>query len=166
MSNIKKRNIWTIEEVHTKNKFTQWCSHILTSILTSSMKVTKIHFEGFWWWSYVPSKLTSISVNLIMWIYFLWTSSIVQVLVFFTFDIFLTTWHLSTFLSPAYVVWGKVIISHLSLCSQGGTLSSWGYLSWLGGYLLWPGRYLTWLGYLHLLGVLTLARWLPTFVKG
>ena len=28
------------------------------------------HFEGFWWPSYVTSKLTSICVNLIMWISF------------------------------------------------------------------------------------------------
>ena len=74
----------------------EWGSHILMSILTSNMKVTKIfqkhfhaHLEGFSSPSYVTSKLTSICVNLIMWIYFfLWTSSIVHV-----FD-FLTTWHL------------------------------------------------------------------------
>ena len=53
------------------------------------------HFEGFWSPSYVTSKLTSICVNLIMSIYFfLWTSSIVHVFDFLTFDIFLTTWHL------------------------------------------------------------------------
>ena len=53
------------------------------------------HFESFWSPSYVISKLTSICVNLIMWIYFfLWTSSIVCVFNFLTFDIFLTTWHL------------------------------------------------------------------------
>ena len=53
------------------------------------------HFEGFWSPSYVMSKLTSICVNLIMSIYFfLWTSSIVHVFDFLTFDIFLTTWHL------------------------------------------------------------------------
>ena len=75
-------------------------------------------------------------------VFFLWNSSIVQMLVFFTFDIFLTTWHLLTFLSLAYVVWGKVIISHLSVCLHRG--SSWGYLSQLGGYLPWPGMYLHW----------------------
>ena len=52
------------------------------------------HLEGFWWPSYVMSKLTSICVNLIMSIYFLWTSSIVYVFDFLTFDIFLTIWHL------------------------------------------------------------------------
>ena len=54
-----------------------------------------VHLESFWSPSYVTSKLTSICVNLIMWIYFfLWTSSIVHVFDFLTFDILLTTWHL------------------------------------------------------------------------
>ena len=53
------------------------------------------HFEGFWSPSYVMSKLISLCVNLIMSIYFfLWTSFIVHVFDFLTFDIFLTTWHL------------------------------------------------------------------------
>ena len=55
-------------------------------------------FEQFWWPSYLTSKLTSICVTLIMWIFFLWTSSIVCVFDFLTFDIFLTSfltfWHL------------------------------------------------------------------------
>ena len=52
-------------------------------------------FEQFWLPSYLTSKLMSICVNLIMWIYFfLWTSSIVYVFDFLTFDIFLTIWHL------------------------------------------------------------------------
>ena len=55
------------------------------------------HFEGFWWPSYMMSKLTSKWVNLIMSIYFfLWTSSIVYVFDFLTFDIFLTIWHILT----------------------------------------------------------------------
>ena len=98
-------------------------------------------------------------------LFFLWTSSIVQMLVFITFDIFLTTWHLLTFLSLAYVVWGKVIISHLSVCLH--RRSSWGYLSQLEGgtYLGQGGTLLGW-RYLTLLGVPTLSRGLPTFMRG
>ena len=49
----------------------------------------------FWWPSYLMSKLMSICVNLIMWIFFFfWTSSIVCVFDFLTFDNFLTFWHL------------------------------------------------------------------------
>ena len=99
-------------------------------------------------------------------LFFLWTSSIVKVLVFITFDIFLATWHLLTFLSFSYVVWRKVIFSHLSVCLHGG--SSWGYLSQLGEggtYLGQGGTLLGW-RYLPLLGVPTLARGLPTFVRG
>ena len=53
------------------------------------------HFEGFWWPSYVTSK---IDVNMCephyVNLFFLWTSSIVYVFDFLTFDIFLTIWHL------------------------------------------------------------------------
>ena len=49
-------------------------------------------FDRFWWPSYVPLKLTSISVNLIVSNYFLWTSPIVQMFDFLMFDIFLTFW--------------------------------------------------------------------------
>ena len=53
------------------------------------------HFEGFWWPSYVMSK---IDINMCephyVNLFFLWTSSIVYVFDFLTFDIFLTIWHL------------------------------------------------------------------------
>ena len=74
-----------------------------------------LHFEAFWWSWYVMSKLMSISVNHIMSINFLWTSSIVYLFVFF--DI----WHLFDNLTSfdifiaAYIIWGNVIISHLSV---------------------------------------------------
>ena len=56
------------------------------------------HFEGFSDHHVWRQNWPLISVNLIMSIYFfLWTSSIVQVFDFLTFDIFLTTWHLLTF---------------------------------------------------------------------
>ena len=72
------------------------------SILTSNMKVTKIvqkHFVCTFWGFLVTiicdikidtSKCEPHYVNL----FFLWTSSIVHVFDFLTFDIFLTTWHL------------------------------------------------------------------------
>ena len=91
-----------MEEVHKKIKLTQWGSQIFTSILTSQMMVTKnpqnVHRKYFW-----PILMTFVSdikidinmcephyVNL----FFLWTSSIVQMFDYLTFDIFLTTWHL------------------------------------------------------------------------
>ena len=134
MSNIKKSNISTMEEVHTKNKFTQWCSHILMSILMSNIKVTKLvkntfylHFEGFWWSWYVMSKLMSISVNHIMSINFF-------VNLLHSLPVcFLDIWHLFDNLTSfdifiaAYIIWGNVIISHLSV-----HLSTVGYLPYLG----------------------------------
>ena len=81
-------------EVHTYwRQF--WC-HIWWWLKTLKMCIESV-FEQFWWPSYLTSKLTSLCVNLIMWIYFfLWTSSIVCVFDFLTFDIFLTFWHLLT----------------------------------------------------------------------
>ena len=79
-------------EVHTYWRWF-WC-HIWWWPKTLKMCIESV-FEQFWWPSYLTSKLTSICVNLIMWIYFfLWTSSIVCVFDFLTFDIFLTFWHL------------------------------------------------------------------------
>ena len=53
------------------------------------------HFEGFWWSSYVTSK---IDINMCephyVNLFFLWTSSIVYVFDYLTFDIFLTFWHI------------------------------------------------------------------------
>ena len=72
------------------------------SILTSDMKVIKIAQKYFLWtfWGFLVTIICDIKidiniceshcVNLI----FLWTSSIVWVFEFLTFDIFLTTWHL------------------------------------------------------------------------
>ena len=79
-------------EVHT-----YWCQfwHQMWRSPKLFQNTFYAHFEGFWWPSYVTSKLTSVCVNLIMSIYFfLWTSSIVYVFDFLTFDIFLTLWHL------------------------------------------------------------------------
>ena len=79
-------------EVHT-----YWCQfwrHIWWSLKTLKMSI-EIIFGQFCWPLYLTSKLTSISVNLIMSIYFfVWTSSIVCMFDFLIFDIFLTTSHL------------------------------------------------------------------------
>ena len=72
----------------------QFWHHIWWSLKTLKMFTESI-FGQFWWPSYLTSKLTSISVNLMMSnLFFLWTSSIVCIFDFFIFDIFLTTWHL------------------------------------------------------------------------
>ena len=114
----------------------------------------------------MTSKLTSISVNLIMSIYFFVNFLHSQGVSFSPFDIFVTTSHLLTFISLAYVVWGKVIISHLSV--HMGVLSLGGVpIPTLveGTYLGQGGTLLGW-GYLFFLAVPTLARGLPTFVRG
>ena len=76
-------------------------SHMM--VTKNPQNVQRSIFDHFWWPSDLTSNLTSISVNLIMSIYyFLWTSSIVQIFDFLTFDnltsfwqfdIFLTLWH-------------------------------------------------------------------------
>ena len=102
MSNIKKSNVQTMEEVHKKNKLTSWSSQILTLILTSNMKVTKIAQKYFLWtfWGFLVTIICDVKIDINICephcvnLFFLWTSSIVQVFDFLTFDIFLTTWHL------------------------------------------------------------------------
>ena len=102
MSNVKKSNTWTMEEVHKKNKLTQWGSQILTSILTSQMMVTKnpqnIHRKYFWAILVTFTFDVKINVNICephdVNLFFLWTSSIVCIFDFFIFDIFLTAWHI------------------------------------------------------------------------
>ena len=66
-----------------------WC-HICWSLKTVKF-IHRKYFWPIWWPSYVTSKLMSISVNLIMSIYFLWTSSIVQI-----FDFLTSFWHFDT----------------------------------------------------------------------
>ena len=93
-------------EVHT-----YWCQfwcHIWWSLKTLKMSIGII-LGQFCWPSYLTSKLMSISVNLIMSIYFfLWTSSIVCMFDFLIFDIFLTTWHLFDILTH------QLNLNHLS----------------------------------------------------
>ena len=77
MSNVKKSNTWTMEEVHKKinwhnevhTYWRQFWRHIWWWPKTLKMCIESV-FEQFWWPSYLMSKLTSICVNLIMWIYF------------------------------------------------------------------------------------------------
>ena len=73
ISNVKKSNNWTMEEVHKKINWHNevhryWCQfwcHIWWSLKSLKMFIESI-FDQFWWTSYVTSKLTSISVNLIV----------------------------------------------------------------------------------------------------
>ena len=101
----KKKINWH-NEVH--RYWRQFWHHIWWSLKTLKMSI-EIIFGQFCWPSYLTSKLTSISVNLIMSIYFfLWTSSIVCMFGFLIFDIFLTTWHLFDILTH------QLNLSHLS----------------------------------------------------
>ena len=98
-------------EVHTY--WRQFWHHIWWWRKTLKMCIESV-FEKFWWPSYLTSKLTSICVNLIIWIYFfLWTSSIVCVLDFLTLDIFLTTWHLFDILTSFWHFHIFLTFSHL-----------------------------------------------------
>ena len=100
MSKSQTHGLWRrfTKKINSHNEVhTYWCRfwcHIWWWPKTVKMCIESV-FVQFWWPSYLTSKLTSICVNLIMWIsFFLWTSSIVCVFDFLTFDIFLTFWHL------------------------------------------------------------------------
>ena len=134
-----------MEEVHKKNKFTQWGSHILTSILTSNMKVTKIVQKHFLctFWGFLVTIIYNIKIDISMCephyvnLFFLWTSSIVHVFDFLTFDIFLTTWHLfdnlTSFLTYGQWESGKWV-SWLILKIEMGHLGGWG--TWVVGHMV------------------------------
>ena len=114
MSNVKKSNTWTMEEVHKKiNKHnevhTYWCQfwrHIWWWPKTLKMCIESV-FEQFWWPSYLTSKLMSICVNLLCEIFFLWTSSLVCVFDFLTFDILTSFWHFDISFTFWYIFYLK-----------------------------------------------------------
>ena len=70
---------------------------------------------------------------------FLWTSSIVHVFDFLTFDIFLTAWHLFDNLTPfltygQWEMWAN-LVSWLILKIELGHLGGWG--TWVGQWATW-----------------------------
>ena len=97
----KKIN-WHNEVQRYWHKF--WC-HIWRS--SKLVKNTFCgHFEGYWWQSYVMSKLTSIFVNLIVSTYFFVNLLHSPGVCFLTFDIF---WHFDSLLKPPQLLtgWGS-----------------------------------------------------------
>ena len=83
------------------------------SILISNMKVTKIVQKHFLctFWGFLVTIICDIKIDISMCephyvnLFFLWTSSIVHVFDFLTFDIFLTTWHLFDNLTSFFDIW-------------------------------------------------------------
>ena len=119
MSNVKKSNTWTMEEVHKK---INWHNEVHT--------YWRQFWRHIWWWPKNPQNVhrkcfrtilvtfifdVKIDVNMCephyVNLFFLWTSSIVHVFDFLTFDIFLTNCHLFDILT-------SFNLNHLSL-SQG-----------------------------------------------
>ena len=88
--------------------------HIWWSPKTLKMGIESV-FEGFQWPSYVTSK---IDVNVCephyVNLFFLWTSSIVYVFDFLTFDIFLIIWHLFDNLTSFWHFDFSFNLNHLS----------------------------------------------------
>ena len=67
MSNVKKSSTQTMEEVH-KKKWHKWGSHILTSILMSNMKVTKIVQKHFLctFWGFLVTIIWDVKIDINM----------------------------------------------------------------------------------------------------
>ena len=114
------------------------------SILTSNMKVTKIVQKHFLctFWGFLVTIICDVKIDISMCephyvnLFFLWTSSIVHVFDFLTFDIFLTTWHLFDNLRSIFFdIWamGNVgkWVSWLILKIEMGHLGEWG--TWMMG---------------------------------
>ena len=96
-NDVKKSNTWTMEEVHKKinchNKVhtydVNYEGHQKCSKTLSRHILRVFGHHHMWcqnWCQYVWTSLCQFI--------FLWTSSIVHMFDFLTFDIFLTTWHL------------------------------------------------------------------------
>ena len=104
-----------------------------------------VHFEGFWWPSYVMSK---IDVNMCephyVNLFFLWTSFIVYVFDFLTFDIFLIIWHLFDNLTSFWHFDFSFNLNHLSP-SQGYFLLNNGHVMciWFTQYAHYVGWWIT-----------------------
>ena len=94
LSNVKKSNTETMEEVNWKKNLTLWCLDIMRSILTSHLKVIKtpqnVHKMCFW--CVLMTFICEVKIDLIMSRHhyvksiFLLTSSIVQVFDLLTSD--------------------------------------------------------------------------------
>ena len=126
-------------------------THIGT-ILTSNIKVSKIVQKHFLWtfWGFLVIIICDIKIDVNMCephyvnLFFLWTSSIVHVFDFLTFDIFLTTWHLFDSLTSFWQldiffdIWamGNVgkWVSWLILKIEIGHLGGWG--TWVMGHMV------------------------------
>ena len=143
MSNVKKWNTQTMEEVDKKiNSYnevhTYWCQFWCQ--IWRSPKLFKntfyAHLEGFWSPSYVTSKLISVCVNL-MWIHFfvnLLHSPCVWLFdIWHLFDNLTSFWQLYIF----FDIWamghvGKWV-SRLILKIEMGHLGGWG--TWVMGHM-------------------------------
>ena len=92
-----------MEEIHKKIKLTKWGSQILTSILMSHMIITKNPQNVYkkYFWSILITFIFYVKIDISMCephcvnLFFVWTSSIVDMFDFLIFDIFLTTSYLS-----------------------------------------------------------------------
>ena len=146
MSNVKKSNTWTMEEVHKKINWhnevhTYW--HQFWHQIWRSPKLFKntfyAHFEGFWSPSYLRSK-SIVLHSPCVWLFDIW-HLFDNLTSFWQLDIFLTTWHLFDSLTSFWQldiffdIWtmGNVgkWVSWLILKIQMGHLGGWG--TWLMG---------------------------------
>ena len=108
---VKKSNTWTMEEVHKKINWHNEVHKILTSILMSHMMVTKnpqnVHRKCFW--TILVTFIFDVKIDVNMCephyvnLFFVWTSFIVHMFDFLTFDIFFdiltSVWYFDIFLT-------------------------------------------------------------------
>ena len=154
MSNVKKSNTQTMEKVH-KKKIHMRFTHIDVNFdvkyeghqncsKTLSMHILRVFgHHHMWhqnWHQYVWTSLCQFI--------FLWTSSIVHVFDFLTFDIFLTTWHLFDSLTCFWQLDIFLTYGQQDTWAMGhmGKVVSWLILKiemwYLGGWGTWPMGYM------------------------
>ena len=133
--NVKKSSIETVQEVHKKklhNEVHTYWRQFWHQIWRSP-KLVKILSCTFW--GFLVTIIFDVKIDVNMCephyanIYFLWTSSIVHVFDFLTFDIFLTIWHLFDNLThylnlvTCVMGWGGISYMSVSKSQKGVKLS-------------------------------------------
>ena len=126
MSKSQTHRLWRrfIKKINWHNEVHTYWRQFLTSHMMVTKKLKNVHRKCFW--TILVTFIFDIKIDINMCephyvnLFFLWTSSIVYVFDFLTFDIFLTIWHLFDNLTSfwhmsnvAHGRWGTWAMGHM-----------------------------------------------------
>ena len=122
----KKSNTQTMEEVHKKINWHKWGSHILTSILMSNMKVTKIVQKHFLWtfWGFLVTIIWDIKIDInmcephyvnVFFVNLLHSPCVWLFDIWYLFDNLTSFWQLHIFLT--FATWSTFVVMCWIMCN-------------------------------------------------